>query len=129
MFTLYEKASRAANQVLERSHIVLLASLDSLDECMEGLVDGRGGSEANQAVAWNRCKAVHVLFLQKMPKSSSFSAVEFLSSYLRMSCQLCLVLGMEDVGVEANVGLIAELFVDVVQNMERVVEMIASEIS
>ena len=46
-----------------------------------------------------------------------------------MSCQLCLVLGMEDVGVEANVGLIAELFVDVVQDMEGVVEMIASEIS
>ena len=35
LFTLDEKASRAANQVLERSHIVLLASLDSLDECME----------------------------------------------------------------------------------------------
>ena len=96
---------------------------------MEGLVDGRGGSEANQAVAWNRCKAVHVLVFQKMPKSSSLSTVEFLSSYLRMSCQLCLVLGMEDVGVEANVGLIAELFVYVVQDMEGVVEMIASEIS
>lgn len=41
LFTLEEKASRASNQVLEGSHIVLLASLDSLDECMEGLVDGR----------------------------------------------------------------------------------------
>lgn len=70
-----------------------------------------------------------MLVLQEVPKSSPFSAVEFLLSFLNMFCQLCLVLGMDDVGVKANVRLIAKLFVDVVQDMEGVVEMTASKVS
>ena len=41
LLTFVKQSFRASNQVLEGSHIVLLASLDSLDECVEGLVDGR----------------------------------------------------------------------------------------
>ena len=92
---------------------------------MEGLVDGRGSSEANKVLGLEAGKAIQVTILQKFAENCTIPTVQLVLSDTDRSHKFCSVLRVEDFGVELNLCFVGQLLIHIVEYVIRIVVVLS----